>query len=109
MCLGTGPCLPDFPWQSEGEELENTSNPVREREPPGDRLSWLREASLRINECLKFDDVLYGDRKFRGVGCAGKTRRPLQLRQEPTGYWPLYSLCGGARPRSGYTSTKNLI
>ena len=40
--------------------MENRGTYGRESEPPGDRLSRLSEASLRINESLDFDTVLQG-------------------------------------------------
>ena len=40
--------------------MENRGTYGREREPPGDRLSRLSEASLRINESLDLDSVLQG-------------------------------------------------
>ena len=41
-----------------GEELENASDTVRGEDPPGDRLSRLNEASLRIHESLDVDTAL---------------------------------------------------
>ena len=38
--------------------MENTSQKAQEKEPSGDRLSRLSQASLRINESLDFDTVL---------------------------------------------------
>ena len=46
------------PWRR--DELQNRDTYGRESEPPGDRLSRLSEASLRINESLDLDEVLQG-------------------------------------------------
>ena len=43
-----------------GEKLEKPSQPVRQGEPPADRLYQLSEASRRINQSLDFDTVLQG-------------------------------------------------
>ena len=55
--------------------MENDSRPVRGTEPPGDRLSRLSQASLRINESLDVDTAL------RAVmdGARSLTRAPYSV------------------------------